>query len=121
MASASELLGRGLANCGPAIGLGVDMTDRASVATLFEDVALSYGGIDNVIVTAGIFVPPSKSGEVTEDEWRLTFEINVRGLHVVAKEAYKVWKSQGTPGSLVLTTSANGVVAKKGSIAYDTF
>jgi NAD(P)-dependent dehydrogenase (short-subunit alcohol dehydrogenase family) len=29
-------------------------------------------------------------------------------------------KEQGLPGSLVLTTSANAVVAKKGLVAYDT-
>src|SRR5208282_4089635 len=37
----------------------------------------------------------------------------------VADEAAKIWKEQGLRGSLVLTTSANAVVAKKGSLAYD--
>nr|MBA2356425.1 SDR family oxidoreductase [Acidobacteriota bacterium] len=31
-----------------------------------------------------------------------------------------VWEAQQLPGSLVLTTSVNGMVAKKGSAAYDT-
>jgi NAD(P)-dependent dehydrogenase (short-subunit alcohol dehydrogenase family) len=39
---------------------------------------------------------------------------------VVADEAAKTWNEQGLPGTLVLTTSANAVVAKKGSLAYDT-
>jgi hypothetical protein len=34
--------------------------------------------------------------------------------------APRLWKEQGLRGSLVLTTSANAVVAKKGSVAYDT-
>jgi NAD(P)-dependent dehydrogenase (short-subunit alcohol dehydrogenase family) len=38
----------------------------------------------------------------------------------VADEARAVWQAQGLRGSLVLTTSANAVVAKKGSLAYDT-
>jgi NAD(P)-dependent dehydrogenase (short-subunit alcohol dehydrogenase family) len=42
------------------------------------------------------------------------------GSYIVADEANKIWREQGLPGSLVLTTSANAVVAKKGSIAYDT-
>ena len=41
------------------------------------------------------------------------------GSYIVADEAAKIWKEQGLPGSLVLTTSANAVVAKKGSLAYD--
>ena len=38
----------------------------------------------------------------------------------MADEAAKTWREQGLPGNLVLTTSANAVVAKKGSVAYDT-
>src|SRR5205823_11966506 len=49
--------GTGISNCGVAIGLGCDTTDRESVAKLFENVMLAYGGIDAVIVTAGVFVP----------------------------------------------------------------
>jgi NAD(P)-dependent dehydrogenase (short-subunit alcohol dehydrogenase family) len=39
---------------------------------------------------------------------------------VVADEARAIWAEQGIPGTLVLTTSVNAVVAKKGSLAYDT-
>jgi NAD(P)-dependent dehydrogenase (short-subunit alcohol dehydrogenase family) len=46
--------------------------------------------------------------------------VNVTGAYVVADEANKVLQSQGLPASVVLTTSANAVVAKKGSLAYDT-
>jgi NAD(P)-dependent dehydrogenase (short-subunit alcohol dehydrogenase family) len=38
----------------------------------------------------------------------------------VADEAAAVWAAQDLPGSMVLTTSVNAVVAKKGSFAYDT-
>ena len=38
----------------------------------------------------------------------------------MADEAFKTWKEQGLRGNLVLTTSANAVVAKKGMLAYDT-
>jgi NAD(P)-dependent dehydrogenase (short-subunit alcohol dehydrogenase family) len=39
---------------------------------------------------------------------------------VVADEVRRVFDAQGLPASLVLTTSANAVVVKKGSLAYDT-
>ena len=38
----------------------------------------------------------------------------------MADEAAEVWQAQGLTGSLVLTTSVNAVVAKQGSLAYDT-
>ena len=46
--------------------------------------------------------------------------MNVIGPHTVADEAARIWKAQALPGSLVITTSVNAVVAKKGSLAYDT-
>jgi NAD(P)-dependent dehydrogenase (short-subunit alcohol dehydrogenase family) len=112
--------GSGISNCGPAIGLSCDITDRESVARMFGDVVIAYGGLDAVVVTAGIFVPPDKSGRVEDSQWALTFGINVTGAYIVADEAYKIFKKQGLPGSIVLTTSANAIVAKRGSLAYDT-
>src|SRR5215831_11741576 len=112
--------GSGISNCGPAIGLGCDITNRDSVARMFQDVMLAYGGLDAVVVTAGIFVPPDKSGRIEDTLWSRTFNINVTGAYIVADEAYKIFKQQGLRGNIVLTTSANAVVAKKGSLAYDT-
>jgi len=112
--------GSGISDCGPAIGLGCDMTDRESVAELFRNVMLAYGGLDAVIVTAGVFVPPDKTGNIDDKLWDRTFEINVKGAYIVAEEAAKIFRKQGLRGNIVLTTSANAVVAKKGSLAYDT-
>ena len=112
--------GTGLSNCGPAIGLACDITKRESVASMFEDVLIAYGGLDAVVVTAGIFVPPDRTGRVDDSQWALTYAINVSGAYIVADEANKIFKRQGLPGNVVLTTSANAVVAKKGSLAYDT-
>jgi rhamnulose-1-phosphate aldolase/alcohol dehydrogenase len=112
--------GIGISNCGPAIGLACDITNRESVAQMFGQVMLAYGGIDDVIITAGIFVPPNLAGRVEDRQWALTFNINVTGAYIVADEAYQIFKQQGLRGNIVLTTSANAVVAKKGSLAYDT-
>lgn len=112
--------GVGLSNCGPAIGLACNITNRASITKMLEDTLLAYGGIDAVIVTAGIFVPPDKTGHIEDRLWDKTFAINVTGAYLVADEAGKFLKQQGLPANVVLTTSANAVVAKKGSVAYDT-
>ncbi len=111
--------GTGISACGPAIGLAADITDRSSVRALFEQVVLAYGGIDHVIVTAGIYVPPDRSGAISDPKWSTTFEVNVTGPYLVADEARRIWEAQGLPGTLVITTSVNAAVAKKGSLAYD--
>jgi rhamnulose-1-phosphate aldolase/alcohol dehydrogenase len=112
--------GTAISKCGPAIGLACDITSRESVARMLGDVMLAYGGLDAVVITAGIFVPPDQSGRIEDKHWALTFAVNVTGAYTVADEAYKVFKRQGLPASIVITTSANAVVAKKGSLAYDT-
>lgn len=112
--------GTGISGCGPAIALAVDITKRESIKAMFENVLLAYGGVDNIILTAGIFVPPNKQGYITDDKWALTYAINSIGPYLVADEAKKIWHAQGLKTSLVITTSANGAVAKQGSLAYDT-
>jgi rhamnulose-1-phosphate aldolase/alcohol dehydrogenase len=112
--------GSGLSGCGPAIGLEANITNRASIRKMLDEVALAYGGFDSIAVTAGIFVPPDTTGHIPDDKWALTFSINVTGLYLVGDEAAPTWKKQGLRGNLILTTSANAVVAKKGSLAYDS-
>ena len=111
--------GTGISGCGPAIGLAANITDRASIRQMLDKVALAYGGFDSICVTAGIFVASDTSGHIPDDRWSLTFGINVTGSYLVADEAAKTWAEQGLRGNLVLTTSANAVVPKKGSLAYD--
>jgi rhamnulose-1-phosphate aldolase/alcohol dehydrogenase len=112
--------GSGVSGCGPAIGLAANITDRKSIRDMLDQVALAYGGFDSICVTAGIFVPSDTTGHIPDDKWAVTFNINVTGSYLVGDEAAKTWKEQGLRGKLVLTSSANAAVAKKGSVAYDT-
>jgi NAD(P)-dependent dehydrogenase (short-subunit alcohol dehydrogenase family) len=112
--------GSGLSGCGPAIGLACNITERASVRAMLDQVAIAYGGFDSIVVTAGVFWPSDTTGHIPDDKWFFTFHVNVTGSYIVGDEAAKTWKEQGLRGQLVLTTSANAVVSKKGSIAYDT-
>ncbi len=113
------LAGSGISNCGPAIALACNITDRQSVRAMLDQVALAYGGFDALCVTAGVFWPSDATGHIPDDKWAFTFGVNVTGSYVVADEAARTWREQGLTGNLVLTTSANAVVPKKGSLAYD--
>jgi len=112
--------GTGISNCGAAIGLYANVTDRKSINEMFKNIILAYGGIDHIIITSGIFVPPDLEGKIPDDKWGLTYDINVTGPYLVADEAKRIWEEQGLKGSLTITTSVNAAVSKKGSVAYDT-
>jgi NAD(P)-dependent dehydrogenase (short-subunit alcohol dehydrogenase family) len=80
---------------------------------------LAYGGLDSVVITAGVIFPPGKDGRIEDRQWEQTFAVNVTGAYLVADEARQIFIRQGLPASIVVTTSANAIVAKKGSLAYD--
>lgn len=111
--------GTGVSGCGPAIGVGVDITNRESVRVMLRQAVLAYGGIDSLIVTAGVYVAPGTDGSLPDDKWKMTFDVNVMGLYLVVDEAKPIFAAQGLRASVVLTTSVNGVVSKRGSLAYD--
>jgi rhamnulose-1-phosphate aldolase/alcohol dehydrogenase len=111
--------GSGVSDCGPAIGLPCDITERESVNRMLGDTLLAYGGMDAMVVTAGVFFSPDDSGRINDAKWATTFGVNVTGAYIAADEAYQIFQSQSLPANIILTTSANAVVAKKGSLAYD--
>jgi rhamnulose-1-phosphate aldolase/alcohol dehydrogenase len=112
--------GTGISGAGQIVGLGADMTDRSAIRKALTEAILAYGGVDQVVVTAGYYPNPDEKGEVGDHEFARAFAINVTGPYLVADEAYRIWKQQGLEGSLVICTSVNGVVPKAGSFAYDT-
>lgn len=111
--------GSGVSSCGPAISAQVDITSRASVRAMLRRAIMAYGGIDMLIVTAGIYVAPDAAGSISDEAWRKTFDVNVMGSYLIADEAAPILRSQGLRASMVLTTSVNGMVSKRGSLAYD--
>lgn len=112
--------GSDISGSGDVIGAGCDITDRRSVQEALKKLTIAYGGLDNVVVTAGLYPTPNDNGEIADDAWDKSFAVNVKGSYIVADEASKIWEKQGLKGSMVITTSANAVVPKFGSMAYDT-
>jgi NAD(P)-dependent dehydrogenase (short-subunit alcohol dehydrogenase family) len=111
--------GSGISRCGPAVGVSADITNREKARNVLKQSVLAYGGVDDLVVTAGVFVPPDGAGRIPDEKFRFTLDVNVTGSYVVADEFGKILRDQKLPGSVVLTSSANAVVSKKGSFAYD--
>lgn len=111
--------GSGVSSCGPALAVKLDLTQRASVRAALLAVLKAYGGLDHIVITAGLYVSPNVDGTIPDERWSDTFDVNVTGIYLVADEARAIWDLQGLRGSVVVTTSVNGVVSKRGSLAYD--
>jgi NAD(P)-dependent dehydrogenase (short-subunit alcohol dehydrogenase family) len=98
--------------------LPVDLTSRETIAAALRAAVRQFGGIDVVVNTAAIYPTPGPDTPA-EETWAKTLHINVTSNYVLAQEAGRVLKAQGLPASMVLTSSANAVVPKAGSEAYD--
>lgn len=97
----------------------IDLRKKESMQEALRKTVMQFGGCDGVINTAAIFIPPAPDGEISEDHWRLTMDVNVTGSYMLAKESHKLFERQDLTAIIVLTSSANAVVPKKGSEAYD--
>jgi NAD(P)-dependent dehydrogenase (short-subunit alcohol dehydrogenase family) len=97
-----------------------DLSSSESLAAAVKFTVLQFGGIDGVVNTAAIYPVPGPDGELSEQGWAKTFLVNVTGNYLLARATDAVFQDQGLHSSLVLTSSANAVVPKKGSEAYDT-
>lgn len=101
-----------------AIATAVDIRSRDSIRQSLREVVKAYGGFDVLINTAAIF-PAPPDGRVTDELWGVTLDLNVTANYRLAEEAATIFREQQLDGCIVLTSSANAVVAKRGSEAYD--
>jgi rhamnose utilization protein RhaD (predicted bifunctional aldolase and dehydrogenase)/NAD(P)-dependent dehydrogenase (short-subunit alcohol dehydrogenase family) len=100
------------------IWTSIDIRDRKAIKAALDVTIQQFGGFDILINTAAIF-PSSPDGIVSDAMWGVTLEVNVTANFMLTDEAAPIFKDQGIDGSIVLTSSANAVVAKRGSEAYD--
>ncbi|MGA8086180.1 MAG: bifunctional rhamnulose-1-phosphate aldolase/short-chain dehydrogenase [Terracidiphilus sp.] len=96
----------------------VDIRSRDAIHDAIRATIAAFGGIDILINTAALF-PSSPDGKIGDDLWSATLNINVTANYILADEAAKIFAEQNLDGSIVLTSSANAVVPKRGSEAYD--
>jgi NAD(P)-dependent dehydrogenase (short-subunit alcohol dehydrogenase family) len=97
----------------------VDLRSAASLAEATDFTISQFGGLDIIVNTAAIYPMPGADGELSDSQWIQTFLVNVTGNYHLARQTEWVFKDQGLPAAMVLTSSANAVVPKEGSEAYD--
>jgi 3-oxoacyl-[acyl-carrier protein] reductase len=100
-AAAAEI-GRG------ATGLPGDVTSLAAMEAVMKEAAARNGGIDVVCANAGIF-PPAKLEDMTDEQWDLVVDTNLKGTFHTVKAAIPYLRNSDQ-GRIVLTSSITGPV-----------
>jgi rhamnulose-1-phosphate aldolase/alcohol dehydrogenase len=114
-AVASEI--QSLYGDGKAIAVPVDVADEKSVLHAFDEAVLTYGGIDIVVSNAGIS-SASPIDETSLEIWDRQMDILAKGYFLVAREGFRVLKTQGIGGSIIFIVSKNAVASGKNASAY---
>ncbi|WP_267880113.1 bifunctional aldolase/short-chain dehydrogenase [Salibacterium aidingense] len=104
---------------GRALPVKMDVTKEDLVQDAYVKTILAYGGIDVIVNNAGL-ATSSPLEETTLDEWNLNMNVLGTGYFLVAREAFKRMKEQGTGGSMVFIGSKNSVYAGKNASAYSS-
>jgi rhamnose utilization protein RhaD (predicted bifunctional aldolase and dehydrogenase)/NAD(P)-dependent dehydrogenase (short-subunit alcohol dehydrogenase family) len=84
----------------------LDVTNTASVAEAFGTVAATWGGVDLVVVNAGV-AHVAGLAELELEAFRRLERVNVEGTLTVIAEAARHMKLQGTGGDIVLVSTKN--------------
>ena len=98
----------------------LDLSSPESISQAIRFTVLRFGGIDAIVNTAAVYPVPSGTERLEGKKWAETFLLNVSANYELCRAAEGVFREQRLPAAIVLTTSANAVVPKAGSEAYDT-
>ncbi len=95
-----------LAHGGKAIALSVDVADENRVIEAFEETLEAFDAVDAVFANAGVGAGATRFEDMTTEEWRWIFKVNMEGVFWTFREAVKHMKPRGS-GSLVVTSSVS--------------
>ncbi len=88
------------------IGVPLDVTDAASVAAGFASATSTWGGVDLVIVNAGI-AHVSSLDAMNLEAFRRLERVNVEGTLLVLAECARHFRQQATGGDVVVVSTKN--------------
>jgi len=91
---------------GVAAPIVMDVTDERSVAAGFAELCRAYGGLDVLVLNAGI-AHVSAIADTDPAAFRKVVDVNLVGCFLVLREAVAVFRRQATGGNVVVNSSKN--------------
>jgi (+)-trans-carveol dehydrogenase len=96
-----------------------DVRDQGALQAVVDRGIAEFGHLDIVAASAGIF-NNGPFTEVTDDQWSEMIDINLNGVYNTLKVTVPQLISQGSGGSVILTSSVGGVVGWPNMVPYVT-
>src|SRR5256714_2578787 len=100
------------------LGLQCDVTSEEAIADALEKAVRRFGGLDILILNAGIFPAGTPIESLDSEEWRRVFAVNLDANLTLLRECYPLLKLAPRGGRVVVIGSENLAAAGAGAAAY---
>lgn len=96
-----------------------DVSDEASVASLFAEIDARHGRLDVLFNNAGTNVAAAPIDEISVADWRRVIDVNLHGAFLVARGAFALMRKQDPQGGRIINNgSISAYVPRPGSVPY---
>ena len=99
-------------------GIVCDLTQEASLATAIEEAVRKFGGLDMLVLNAGIFPPGAPIADMKSDLWHKVMSVNLDANFLLLRECHPLLKLAPNGGRVVVIGSKNVPAPGPGASAY---
>jgi NAD(P)-dependent dehydrogenase (short-subunit alcohol dehydrogenase family) len=100
------------------LGVRADVTDAQAIDSALDEAVRRFGGLDMLVLNAGIFGASRRVEALSTDEWRATMTINLDANLTLLRTAQPVLKLAPRGGRVVVVGSKNVPAPGPGAAAY---
>src|SRR5258708_3901642 len=99
-------------------GLGCDVPDDGQAGLAIARAVVAFGGLDMLVLNAGIFPASRKIAELPNDEWRKSMTVNLDANLILLRACHPLLKLAPRGGRVVVIGSKNVPAPGPGASAY---
>jgi NAD(P)-dependent dehydrogenase (short-subunit alcohol dehydrogenase family) len=100
------------------LGIQCDLTHEQAVKHALELSVRAFGGIDMLVLNAGIFPPSAPVASLKSETWRTTMNVNLDSNLLLMRECHPLLKLAPRGGRVVIIGSKNVPAPGPGAAAY---
>ena len=88
------------------LAIATDVSDPASVSTLFKQTHDTFGRLDLVFNNAGMGTPAMPLEDLSVEQWKAVVNVNLTGAFLCTQEAFRIMKKQDPQGGRIINNGS---------------
>ncbi len=100
------------------LGIECDVTSETALTKVLERTVNSFGGLDMLVLNAGVFPPSQEIAELKTTDWQRVMHINLDANLSLLRETHPLLKLAPNGGRVVIIGSKNVAAPGPGAAAY---